>query len=66
MAQLSQKELMYLQDQLNIEQLEIEKFGSAAAQVNDPALREMFLSIQKTHQRHFDLLMRHLGAGTIM
>lgn len=66
MSPLSQKELMYLQDHLNLEQLEIEKFGTAAAHVNDPALKEMFLSIQKTHQRHFDLLMRHLGTGTMM
>lgn len=60
MPELTQREVLMLRDQLESEKLEIEKFRTYAAQVSDPALKRLLEDIQRTHERHFDVLSRHL------
>lgn len=64
--QLSQKDLMYITDHLRIEQQEIIKFQDAANQATDPQCKSMFQDLAHMHQRHFDTLKKHLGAGQMM
>lgn len=60
MARLSQRELLMLQDNINNEQLLINKFGFYAQQVKDPELKQTLQNIQRMHQQHYDTLTRQL------
>ncbi|MGI6684422.1 MAG: spore coat protein [Bacillota bacterium] len=64
--QLSQKDLMYLTDHLDIEKQHVQKFQEAASQTTDPQCKQMYQDIANMHQRHFDTLSKHLSTGKMM
>jgi len=67
MAQeLSQKDLMYLTDHLDIEKQHVQKFQEAANQTTDPQCKRMYQDIANMHQRHFDTLNQHITKGSSM
>jgi len=61
--QLSNKDVMYITDHLNIEQMQVNKFSQAANETQDPQCKRMFQDIANMHQRHFDTLKKHLSGG---
>jgi len=59
----TQPELMQLRENLSSELLAISKLGSFAAQASDPQIKQLCLNMQRAHERHRDMLLRHLNAG---
>lgn len=66
LAGLTQAELMQLREDLTNELLMIKKFGFYAEEASDPQVRQLLNNVRETHERHRDILMRHLNAGTTM
>lgn len=66
MPNLTQPELMLLRESLSSEMMVIEKLGFLANQTNDPQFKQVLLDVQRTHQHHQNILMRHLGVGPVM
>ncbi len=64
--QLSQKDLMYITDHLDIEKQQIQKFTEASNQCSDPQCKRIFQDIANMHQRHFDTLSKHISSGRMM
>lgn len=62
MAQISQKELMYLEDFLSIEAQEVTKFQQASNNATDPQAKNLLKNIANMHQNHFDTLKSHLDS----
>ncbi len=61
--QLTQKELNWLADQLDHEQLMITKFNSYANSSTDPQTRTLYQDIAQRHQNHFNTLMNYLKSS---
>lgn len=61
MGQISEKELMALNDLLGEEELLIKKFKMLANHAEDEEIKEKFMTISDRHQKHFDALYRQLG-----
>ena len=61
MANLTEKELSLLEDQLNSESLLVKKFRAVAENSTDPALRGKCEQIAAKHKEHFDRLMTYLN-----
>lgn len=64
--QLSQKDLMYLTDHMDIEKQQVQTFQEAANQASDPQCKRMYQDIAAMHQRHFDTLNQHISQGRMM
>ena len=64
--QISQKDLMYLTDHMDIEKLHVQKFQDASNQATDPQCKRMYQDIANMHQRHFDTLSQHISQGKMM
>ena len=60
MADLTEKELSALQDQLNLEQSLIRKYKGYAALAQDPQIKALCDQLACRHKQHFDTLMGHL------
>ena len=60
MNQLSEKELMALNDLLNEEELLVKKFQMLASHSKDPQLQAKFTEISNKHQEHFKSLYAQL------
>ena len=60
MANLTEKELSALEDQLHLEQTLIKKYKGYAALAQDPQIRTMCDQLACRHKQHFDTLMGHL------
>lgn len=60
MADLTEKELSALEDQLDLEQMLIKKYKGYAALAQDPQIRSMCDQLACRHKQHFDTLMGHL------
>ncbi len=60
MTQISQKELMYLEEALSMEAKEVEKFSSAANQAQDPQVKMLLNNISNLHQNHFNTFKQYL------
>ncbi len=61
MANLTEKELSFLEDQLNAESLLVKKFRAVAENTTDPALKGKCEQISAKHKEHFDRLMTYLN-----
>ena len=61
MANLSEKELSYLEDQLSAEQLLIKKFKALSAEASDAEIKTCCDQIANKHQQHFDTMMGFLN-----
>ena len=60
MANLTEKELSALEDQLNYEQVLIKKYNGYAAIAQDQQIRDVCTQLAARHKQHFDTLMGHL------
>ena len=60
MAQITEKELSYLNDLLSAEQLSMAKYRKAAQETQDDGLKNCYNNMAQRHQRHFDELYTNL------
>lgn len=60
MANLTEKELSALEDQLSAEQMLVKKYRGYAALAQDPRIRTLCDQLAQRHKQHFDTLMGHL------
>jgi hypothetical protein len=58
---LSKKELLYIKDQLDAEQLMINKLKQYGADISDPELKNMCADMVKVHKNHYNTLVKHLN-----
>ncbi|MEW6661537.1 MAG: spore coat protein [Bacillota bacterium] len=63
MPNLTQAELMQLREDISAEMLMIQKFAAYANMCNDQQVKQVITNVQRTHERHRDILMRHLMAA---
>lgn len=63
MPQLTQRELLMLEDLLSGEQLMIEKFGAYAEETTDSQIKGLCQDIQSIHQKHYNTLLQQLDTG---
>lgn len=61
MANLTAKELSFLEDQLDAEQNLVKKYQMYASQLTDPQLKTKCEQIASKHQTHFNKLYSQLG-----
>lgn len=61
MSQLSEKELMALNDLLASEELLVKKFQMLSSQSQDPEVQSKFTEISNKHQGHFNALYSRLN-----
>lgn len=61
MANLTAKELSFLEDQLSMEQLMVKKFKSIAAQSDDPQIKSKCEQIAAKHSEHYSRMMSFLN-----
>ena len=61
MANLTAKELSYLEDQLTMEQLLVKKFKSIAEQSDDPNIKNKCQQIAAKHAEHYSRMMSFLS-----
>lgn len=60
MANLTDKELLALEDQLNFEHICQTKYEAAAAETAEPSLQNCFDKHARQHKQNFDTLMTFL------
>ena len=60
MPNLTSKELMALEDQLNYEQVLIKKYQTVADECTESALKTSLQEISSKHQQHFNNLIKFL------
>ncbi len=61
MANLTEKELSFLNDMLCAEEQEVKKFHMLSDAAADPMLKQKFCAIAERHQGHFNALFSHLN-----
>ena len=61
MANLTNKELMAIEDQLNSEQLLIKKYKAYATMCSDPQIRTKFENYASEHQNHYNIVLNQLS-----
>lgn len=61
MADLTGKELLALEDELNAEKLMITKFKNYAAMTADPQIRGKCEQVAAQHLQHYNTLLGHLN-----
>ncbi|MTI96863.1 MAG: hypothetical protein FH749_15545 [Firmicutes bacterium] len=57
---LSVEELQHIQQCLDAEETAVEKCKAFAKQTEDPELREICQNISKTHNEHYNSLLKYL------
>lgn len=57
---LSVKDLLVIKDQLEAEQLTINKLQEYEAKLDDPGLKNMCKDMIKSHKNHYNTLVKHL------
>jgi hypothetical protein len=65
MPNLTQKELLFLQDQLNLERSLRTYLDYAAEQCTDTAARNLLHRIASDHQRSYQEIARYLDPGKV-
>ena len=58
--QLTQKELMYLNDYLGAEEKIIKKFNDSSQRIKDAQAKGLLNAAANMHQAHFDILKKHV------
>ena len=61
MANLTSRELSYIEDHLSMENVLIKKYQAMSEQTNDTVIKEKCDSIANKHQQHFNCLLGHLN-----
>lgn len=60
---LSSKELMQLEDFLNMEQTCVKSLNYFASQVQNSESKQLFQQMAQKNQQHFNTMSKHLSAG---
>lgn len=60
---LSSKELMHLEDVLNMEQCSVKTYNQFANLTQDSQARQVLQQLAQKNQQHFQTLKQHLSAG---
>ncbi len=60
---LSAKELMHLEDFLNMEQSTVKMLNYFSGTVQDSQAKQLFQQAAQKNQQHFQTLSKHLNAG---
>lgn len=63
-SQMTAKELMYLEEVINMEASEVQKFRQAAQNAIDPQAKTLLNSVAQQHQNHFNTFQQHLQTAT--
>lgn len=58
---LSEKELLAIKDQLDVEKLTISKIEQYEADISDPGLKSMCREMVTAHKSHYNMLVKHLN-----
>ena len=58
---ITSKELSWIEDQLNLEELLIKKYNMAESMATDETIRTKMKTMADRHQAHFDKLMGYLN-----
>lgn len=59
-TKLSTKDLLAIKDQLEAEQLTINKLQEYEAKLDDPGLKTMCKDMINSHKNHYNTLVKHL------
>ncbi|OEF98214.1 hypothetical protein [Desulfuribacillus alkaliarsenatis] len=62
--QLSDKDLLYIQDELNTELLMVKKYHDAMQTVACPEIKQAFQQACEMHQRHYQTMLTQLQGTT--
>ena len=57
---LTQRELMLLEDQLSVEEQHIKQFQNYAEEASDAEIKNLCTKLAKEHQDHFGRLLKQL------
>ncbi|MDI6601169.1 MAG: hypothetical protein QME46_05245 [Thermoanaerobacteraceae bacterium] len=60
---LTERELLVLQDQIMQEMCMITKFSNYAEMTSDPELKNVCRQVAQKHQNHYNTLIRHLNSA---
>lgn len=60
---LTERELLVLQDQIMQEMCMITKFSNYAEMTSDPELKNVCRQVAQKHQNHYNTLMRHINSA---
>lgn len=60
---LSQKELLQVEDFLNMEQTTVKSLNYFATNVQDNQVKQLFQQMAQKNQQHFQTISKHLNAG---
>jgi len=63
--QLTQKELMYLNDYLGAEEKIIKKFNDSSQRIKDAQAKTLLSAVATMHQTHFDTLKKHVDMSAM-
>ncbi len=66
MAEITQRELLCVEELLEAEALAIRKCQMFAEQCRDSELRRLFQHYTQQHQNHYNTLLTHLNAGSVI
>jgi len=60
---LTQREYLFSEDLMHLEELEARRFQHAALHTTDPEIRQLATTIAQRHLRHLSAVMAHIGQG---
>lgn len=58
---LTSKELSWIEDQMNLEQIMIKKYASLESMATDSVVKMQIKNASDRHKQHFNKLMEHLN-----
>lgn len=65
MTQLTQRELLYLEDFLSSEQHNFKTMNYLASQCSDASIRQLCQSCAESHRQNYQTMMKHLQSGSL-
>lgn len=64
-SQLSDKDLLYVKDELNTELLMVKRYHDAMQNVMDQEIKQAFQQACDMHQRHYQTMLAQLQGTTV-
>ncbi|MDP2871572.1 MAG: hypothetical protein Q8P31_03450 [Bacillota bacterium] len=61
---ITERELLMLQDNLQLHATLAEKAAFFASQVNDPEIRQVLQQLQRGHERHVESVVQHINQAS--
>jgi hypothetical protein len=65
MQQLTQRELLYLEDFLKTEQLAFKSMNFFADQCSDQSVKQLCQDCAQSHRQNYQTMVKHLSSGTL-